>query len=108
MTNPTTTDSAHQLRPGDRFTYRGQEYSLLAFQKDPGPGRQTVRLLLQTRCADCGAPFRMTAPLNWHAEGVLRRRCDTHKAPPWARPVQAGQIRAWRADDAQQPRRACR
>lgn len=49
--------SVYLLRPGDRFTHRGQEYTLLAFTKDNRPGPQYVMLLLQTNCADWAPRF---------------------------------------------------
>ena len=71
--------------PGEVQNHRGQDYEFVGAELYTNRHGVEIELLVwQTKCADCGAPFRAKTTA---AKFEPSRRCQAHKAP--LRKVQA-------------------
>jgi hypothetical protein len=74
------------MRIGATFTKKRQRYECVGFQDHVNCfGRKSTLVILESRCADCGAPFRFMATALMARRRDVNRRCGLHKQP--GRPV---------------------
>jgi hypothetical protein len=74
------------MKLGATFTKKRQRYECVGFQDHVNCfGRKSTLVILESRCADCGAPFRFMATALMARRRDVNRRCALHKHP--GRPV---------------------
>ena len=88
------------MKIGGSFKKDGQRYTCVGVQGYVSRfGHKSKLIVLQTRCADCGEPFRFMTTAGRVKQRVVNRRCEQHKSPGrrvrsvWSRSKQA----AWEA-----------
>jgi hypothetical protein len=71
-----------ERRNGDTFTKGGQKHTCVGFQDYTNmAGRTSKLVILESRCGDCGAPFRFMTTLGALRRREVNRRCPLHKRP---------------------------
>ena len=74
------------MKIGATFTKKRQRYQCVGFQIHVNRfGRRSTLVVLESRCADCGSPFRFMATGTMAKRHAVNRRCELHKQP--GRPV---------------------
>jgi hypothetical protein len=84
------------MRIGATFTKKRQRYECVGFQDHVNClGRKSTLVILESRCADCGAPFRFMATALMARRRDVNRRCELHKQPGRRRtsaPLEAARV----------------
>jgi hypothetical protein len=70
------------MRVGATFKKERQRYQYVGFHNHVNRlGHESTLIVLQSRCADCGASFRFMTTEGCVKQRALSRRCELHKRP---------------------------